>query len=390
VQINDDHVLKMTQYQDHDIEMSWFGANYKALIGGQLAFGRLEEQGIVGGTTKTPSDADVSYIYDWLSNMWYMAFVDASLAQAKVSSSSDGGYTWETFKVAEPSIASNDFAPPATNGTNLGIAADGAFLLSTDLTAANIPGSITGSPSLMNGSTGLVWHIGSQLWVMCGDNGGGGVGYVYTAPADGVTWTLRLTFPGGMLPKSMDIAHPGYGGYNGTERIQIVCGSTTNDTFWSNDGTSWTQDTSGNPTSGLEQIVWCPSISANTSKDKSGTGGAWLGMDALKNLYCSNTWDGGTWFDTGIGCDWIWKTGEWCGFGTQSTTATNIYQFTHVTDSADGWIRGRICTLIYNACLPMHRSSSTLNKARFQWGNGVIMFDREDGELMIGRYGPIT
>ncbi|GAG36612.1 unnamed protein product, partial [marine sediment metagenome] len=136
VQINDDHVLKMTQYQDHDIEMSWLGANYKGMLGGQLAFGHLEEYGIKGGTTKSVSDTDVSYCYDHLSNMWYQAFLDVSVNDAKVSSSSDGGYTWETFKVVD--AAASTMTPPATNGTQLGIYADDTFYISSDLTATNL------------------------------------------------------------------------------------------------------------------------------------------------------------------------------------------------------------------------------------------------------------
>ena len=391
VQINDDHILKMTQYPDHDIELSWLGANYKGMIGGQLAFGRLEEVGITGGTTKTALDADVSFFYDHLSNMWYQSFIDASLQDAKVSHSTDGGYTWATFKTVDTSIANNDLAPPATDGTKLGIAADGNFYLSTDLTSTNLPGTATGSPTNITGSTGLVWHIGSQLWVMCGDNGT--TGYVYTSPAAGTTWTLRYTFPVGILPKSMDIAHPGYGGYTGTERILIAVGSTSFNTFWSDNGTTWNQDTTGNPTLGLNQVVWCPSIGSTSSLNKGASPGAWLGLDTSKNVWCSISWSTGDWHDSGANADFLWKTDEWCGYGTNSTTASNNYQFTHIADTVGatgGFIRGRICGTIYYSCLPMHRSSSTVNKARFTWGNGVIMFDREDGELVIGRYGPIT
>ena len=390
VQINDDHILKMTQYPDHDIELSWLGANYQGMIGGQLAFGRLEEVGTTGGTIKTASDADVSFFYDHLSNMWYQSFIDASLADAKVSHSSDGGYTWATFKTVDTSISNNDLAPPATDGTKLGIAADGNFYLSTDLTSTNLPGTATGSPTNITGSTGLVWHIGSQLWVMCGDNGA--TGYVYTSPAAGTTWTLRYTFPAAILPKSMDIAHPGYGGYTGIERILIAVGATSFNTFWSDDGITWNQDTTGNPTIGLEQVVWCPSIGTGTSLNKGSSPGAWLGLDTSKNVWCSTIYSTGDWLDSGANADWIWKTDEWCGYGTNSTTGSNQYQFTHVTDTvaSGGFIRGRVCGTLYYSCLPMHRSSSTVNKARFTWGNGVIMFDREDGELVIGRYGPIT
>jgi hypothetical protein len=140
--------------------------------------------------------------------------------------------------------------------------------------------------------------------------------------------------------------------------------------------------------------VWCPSISTNNSKDKSGLNGAWLGIDsnANKNLWCSYSYGAGNWADTGIDADWIWKTDEWCGWagdaGAFGTTAT--YGFGHITDTGDGFHRNRVAGFLYYGGLPLVRSSSTTNRARFTWGNGVIMFDREDGELMIGRYGPIT
>jgi hypothetical protein len=191
----------------------------------------------------------------------------------------------------------------------------------------------------------------------------------------------------------MDIAHPGYGGYTGVERILIFCGSTGANMYWSDNGTSWTEDTGGNPTTGLEHVVWCPSISTNTSKDKSGLNGSWLGIDGSKNLWCAWTYGAGNWSDTGVNADWIWKTDEWSGWSSNANPTsgvTHVYCVGHITDTGDGFHRNRVASHLYYGGMPLVRSSSTTNRARFTWGNGVIMFDREDGELMIGRYGPIT
>jgi hypothetical protein len=392
VTIQDNHVLTMTQYasaQGNDVELSWFSANYKARMGMQLAFGQLEDNGVKGGSPgKNAADTDVSYIYDHLANMWYMSFTDTSLGDAKVSSSSDG-YTWANFKTIDTSIPAEALSQPCTNGTNLGIAADGLFYLSTDLTSDGL-GTFTGNAVGITDTTGLVWHIGSQLWVMCGDNGA--TGYIYTSPAAGTTWTLRYTFPGGIFPKTMDIAHPGYGGYNGGERIAIFCGTTSTNLFWSDTGTTWAQDTGSNPTGGLMHVMWCPSIATNKTANKANNSGAWVGMDSSKNLYIARGNEAGTWDDTGTSADWLFKTDEWCGYGTATTTATNLYQIISVSDggaATGGWIRGRHVGALWYASLPLFRSSDT-GRARFTWGNGVILFDREDSELMIGRYGPIT
>ena len=391
LKIHEGHVLKMTQYQDWDIEMSWLTANYKQTLGAMLAFGHTEEHGTKGGTAKVAGDNCVSFIYDHLSNMFYQAFIDNSLGDARVSSSTDG-YTWSTFHTVDTAISGGDLAQPCTDGTKLGVAADGAFYLSTDLTAANLPaaGFPTGSPALMSASTGLVWHIGSQLWVMCGDNGT--TGYIYTSPAAGTTWTLRYTFPATVLPVTMDIAHPGYGGYNSNERILIFCGATGANMYWSDNGTSWIEDTGGNPTTGLMHVVWAPSIRTNNSKDIAVNSGTWVGMDASKNLWLSRTNGAGNWDDTNTSCDWLAKSDEFCWYGTAGTSATNMYTIASVADGGaltGGWIRGRHVGVLDDAGKPLFRCSDS-DRARYTWGNGVIAFDREDGEFIIGRYGPIT
>jgi hypothetical protein len=190
----------------------------------------------------------------------------------------------------------------------------------------------------------------------------------------------------------MDIAHPGYGGYNSTERIVVFCGSTTANMTYSNDGISWFLDTGANPTNGLEHVVWAPSIHTNNSRDKGTSGGAWVGMDAAKNLYISRTYTAGEWDDTNTSADWIAKSDDFCWYATATTTATNMYTIANVTDTGaavGGWIRGRHVGVLDDTGIPLFRCSDS-DKARYTWGNGVIMYDREDGEFIIGRYGPIT
>ena len=387
--VRDGQGLMMTDDTGLDINLSWLASNYKTLLGGTFATATMEEQGIyAGGTAKAVGDNCVSFIYDHLSNMWYQAFIDATTADALVTSSSDGGYTWVTSKVVDTSIAAGDLAQPCTNGTNLGVAADGNFYLSTDLSATNLPGTVTGSPALINGSTGLVWSEQASLWVMCGDNAAA-AGYVYTSPAAGTTWTLRYTFPAGpILPVSMDIAHVGFGGYSGTERIMISCGATSNDTFYStNGGVSWTQDTTGNPTNGLEIIQWCPSVGQAVNVNQPGV---WMGIDASGNIYMSTASQGLDWFDTTINGDQIFRTEEFAGFTNASTNPTWFLVSSGSDFVTSGSVGYSSFGVTWQGARPLFESFTANVRARYQWGNGVIMWDRfGDAELVIGRYGPI-
>ena len=382
--VKDGQALMMTTDTGTDINMSWLAANYKSLIGGQLAFAHLEEgTGFAGGTAKSVVDTSVSYIFDHLSNMWYQAFIDGTDATAKVTSSSDGGYDWETYKSVE-TASPGDLGQPCTNGTNLGVAVDGNFRLSTDLTAANLPLGITGSASSMDGTTGLVWSVQESLWVMCGDSVGTS-GYIYTSP-DGITWTNRT--PAGMTtdtPVSMDIAHTGFGGYNGTERILVCCGASSTSTWTStNGGVSWTEDTATTPI-GMQTVLWCPSIvGASTSAN-----GAWLGVDASSNLYVSTNNLGNNFVDTTFTARTIFRTPEFAGWGNNSSNQT-MFQIASVSDSTLDGIALQDMGITWQNGRAMCSSASANIRARYQWGNGVIMFDRTgDGELMIGRYGPI-
>ena len=390
-QVRDGQVLMMTDDTGLDIELSWLAANYKTLLGGQLAVHSIEEQGIfAGGTSKVGGDSCVSYIYDHLANHWYQAFIDSTTADAMVTSSSDGGYTWEAFKTVDTAISHGDLAQPCTNGTNLGVAADGNFYLSTSLNSSDLPASATGNPggASFSGSTGLVWSEQASLWVMCGDNAAG-AGFIYTSPAAGTTWTNRT--PAGMAAiqaVSMDIAHTGYGGYLGTERIMISCGTFSNDTFYStNGGVSWTQDTTGNPTNGLECLMWAPSVGQAVSNTQPGV---WVGIDAAANLYMTTAANGLDWFDTTTAANTIFRTMEWAGYGNTSTNQT-LYQFTGGTDFVtSGGFGYSEMGVAFSGSRRLFPSNAANVRARYQWGNGVIMWDRHaDSELVIGRYGPI-
>jgi hypothetical protein len=386
-EVKDGQALMVTTDTGLDINLSWLAANYKPRLGGYLALGHLEEGvGFAGGTSKVLADASVSYCYDWLSNMWYQSWIDAGTLDAQVTSSDDGGYTWVTAKEVDTGINAGDLSPPCTNGTNLGIGADGRFFLSTTLSATNLPsaGAPTGTAGTMNGSTGLVWSVQASLWVMCGDDGTDGL--VYTSP-DGITWTNRspTAFASSVRPVSMDIAHVGFGGYNGTERIIMTCGTTSTSVFYStNGGVTWGEDTIGVPTVGCEFVMWAPSIGNSTTEP-----GCWMALeDASGDLWLSDGVFGGAWQDTTATANSVFRTEEWAGYLNNSTNAT-WYQLTSNVPGFGGH-SNQTMGVTYSNMRPMFVSRTATKNARYQWGNGVVMWDRVgDGELMIGRYGPI-
>jgi hypothetical protein len=389
-QTKDGQALMMTDDTGLDIDMSWLAANYKPRIGEMLAFAHIEENAtFAGGTAKATSDSNVYFIYDHLSNMWYQSWIDAGTTDAQTTSSSDGGYSWETAKEVDTAISLGDLSPPCTNGTNLGIAADGYFYLSTSLDSSDLPstGAYTGNIPNQSGCRGLVWSEQQSLWVVCGY--GSGNGYIATSP-DGITWTDRT--PAGMtteLPGSMDIAHSGWHGYTGTERIIISCGSTGTMLWYSTDGgLNWAEDTTLVPTVGMETIMWCPSVVGSSGSPSAM--GIWIGVDASSNLWYSTTNTGSVWLDSSYSARCIFRTPEWCGWGNTSTNQT-FYKINAVCDSnTNRGVSYSVAGVLYASSRFMHSSNESTNRTRYQWGNGVMMFDRYgDGELMIGRYGPI-
>jgi hypothetical protein len=185
----------------------------------------------------------------------------------------------------------------------------------------------------------------------------------------------------------MDIAHVGFGNFQGTEKIMAVCGASSNDTFYSlNGGVSWTQDTTANPTFGLECNVWCPSVGQGSNFNQPGI---WAGLDSALNLYISTSSNGLSWFNTTENARYIFRTEEWAGYGNNSDNTT-WFQFTGAADStAGGFARTRM-GVTWQGARPLFQCNVANVRARYQWGNGVIMFDRAgDTEFVVGRYGPI-
>jgi hypothetical protein len=378
--------LTTTDTDGNEINLSWYAKNMPIMLGADMAFRNLYETNVfTGGTTKTTSDANLSWIWDPLANRWYHSYIDVSLGDACLTDSADG-ITWTTRKVFDTSTTSGDMSWAATDGSQVAIACDGVVFLSTDLTAANLPGTSTGNPAGTE-STMMFYSVSNALWVHVGYDGVNN--YIATSP-NCITWTTRGTYAratygilvAGDIVRDRDVP---------TNDGRICLWSDTYSGMWYSDTmTSWTLDTSSQPTTGLQVCHYCPGLNANSTDV--GKGG-WLGTDLEGDVWVAPSSAGTTMFETTYNCGTIWKIQDgdqgWC---SNVATASNTVVYgihAHADAAADaqfysqiGWQRGGFSML--------HSSKSSVNRAVYRWGNGVINYDRFiDAESMHGRYGAI-
>jgi hypothetical protein len=133
--------------------------------------------------------------------------------------------------------------------------------------------------------------------------------------------------------------------------------------------------------------MFCPSIGQGGSVPEPG---AWLGIDSTDNLYMSTSSTGLSWFDTTANAHFIFRTPEFAGYGDSSAATPTFYQITGGADDTNGGFGSTRSSALYNGSQPLFHSNVSGVRARYQWGNGAILFDREgDSETVVGRYGPI-
>ena len=347
--------------------------------------------GPIGGTNKTTSDANVSFIYDDLSNHWYNSWLDASLGDYILCDSADG-ITWSSRKVLDTSTTSGDMSWVATTGTVCGAACDGYFYRSTDLTVANL--AFNSSVPSATESTMLFWHGVSNVWVHVGYSGS--TSYVHTAPdsAGTMTWTQRWTSASYGLLVAGDIQRDPEGIsksaldypdriclWSATNSAMVYCSTST--------AFTWSVDTGGQPTTGLNVAHWCPALGSQYAN--LGAGG-WMGIDSTGAIwYCAQS-SGGTWLKTTYSGGTLWKTPTFQGWCNAAGTASNTTVYSvHSVDNGNadcqhyslvGYMRGGHSML--------SDSDSLLNRGVYRWGNGVTVYDRwYDAQTIVGRYGPI-
>ena len=307
---------------------------------------------------------DLSIEYNDNADKFYCTYVDA--ANDVNAYDSDDGITWSAKKEVDPSTTIGDVSQPASDGTHFAIGADNTFYRSTDLTVANTVSYGTFA-NITGGCTGLIYDDTLSLWVACGDNGT--TGYIETSPT-GSTWTLRRTLVATHLPKAMDWDPVG-------GRAVVVCGSTTLNTYWSDNKTTWTRDTTNNPTIGLTNIWW--------SKQHD----CFLAADGNSNMWFSTNSSGGTWFVvSGIDAAHVWRSDDFMCFTAGGATAT-IYQLgaKNVITGSDEMSRTLSGYIESTGFQPIENTAT--ERCRIRGGKGVIVWPSfSNNLLMYARYAP--
>lgn len=351
--------LFFTDDADRNQNISWWVKNLATSMG--------HINLVLNGEVKTSPFAetvsgDLSIEYNDLADKFYCTYVDG--ANDVNAYDSDDGITWSAKKEVDPSTTIGDVSQPASDGTHFAIGADTTFYRSTDLTVANTVAFGTFA-NITGGCTGLIYDDTNSLWVACGDNGT--TGYIETSPT-GATWTLRRTLAATHLPKAMD-----WDPVSG--RAIVVCGSTTTNTYYSTNKTSWTQDTTGNPTNGMTNVWW--------SKEHD----CFFGVDSSGNLYASINNAGGTWFDTGLTGQHVYRCDDF--FCTTAGGATGVTYRVGVTNKLSGQdsIARAFTGYITDPWQPL--LNSDVQRTRIRGGKGVIAWPTfANGKLFYARYAP--
>jgi hypothetical protein len=341
--------------------VSWWMNNLASHVGHYGIWLNLEQK--TSPFEQYPT-GDLSIEYNDNADKFYCTYVDGS--NDVNAYDSDDGITWSAKKEVDPGTTIGDVSQAASDGIHFGIGADNTFYRSTDLTVANTVAYGTFA-NITGGCTGLIYDHTLGLWVACGDNGV--TGYIETSPT-GSTWTLRRTLVATHLPKAMDWDPVG-------GRAVVVCGSTSLNTYWSDNKTTWTQDTSNNPSIGLGNIWW--------SKQH----GCFFGGDSSQNMHMSTSNTGGTWSTiSGMDASHVWRSDDFMCFTGGGALAT-IYQMgakgtlvanSTMTKTLSGYIDDYNFQPILN---------TATQRARIRGGKGVIAWPSySNNKLMYARYAP--
>jgi hypothetical protein len=348
-----------------DQNISWWMKNLSSITGGFAVCNNAEQKTSPFAATILGS---LSVEYNELADKFYCTYIKTAAGGDCNAYDSDDGITWSSVKTVDASPAFPVCSQPASDGTYFAVGQDGTFNRSTDLTVANTVAY--GTFANITKCTGLVYSTNDSLWIACGSNGTT-TGYIESSPT-GLTWTLRRTLVATHVPFSMD--HDPVGGW-----YNVGCGTSTANTYYSTNGTSWTQDSSNNPTNGLVSVMWYRKNDC------------FLGTDSVGNLYASTGNSGLTWFDTGLTGGYILRTDDdFCIVGNAGGTSSFYGLGLTTQTSATDAITRNHSGYMHQYMEPFQLSYGTTGGGRYKGGKGVIAWptNATTSRLNYARYAP--
>lgn len=347
-----------------DQNISWWMKNLASITGGFSVCNNAEQQSSPFAATIS---GWLSVEYNELADKFYCTYVTSGEPGDCNAYDSDDGITWSSLETVDASATYAACSQPASDGTYFAVGCDNTFYRSTDLTVANTVAY--GTFANIVKCTGLVYSTNDNLWIACGTNGST-TGYIESS-SNGLTWTLRRTLVATHTPFCID--HDPVGGY-----YIVGCGTSVNDTYYSTNGTSWTQDTSNNPTNGLTNVMWYRKNNC------------FLGTDSTGNLYASTDNTGTAWFDTGLTGGYIMMVDDdFCLIGNASGDSS-FYGLgaTNQVVGADAITRNH-SGYMHEGFEPFQVSYGSSRGGRYKGGKGVIGWPTNaNGKYLYARYAP--
>jgi hypothetical protein len=339
----------------------------------------------IGTTPFGTNIGQIYLVYDKFADKFYCTVGDSSTSDCVVYDSDDAE-TWSAGVTIDSSLgATARTSQVCSNGTIICVAADNKAYVSTDLTVANI--NLTGNAfSSITQCRGMGYSGDDNLFVAIGTNGTDG--FVETS-SNGTTWTLRATFAT-LDPTGIAVANGA-----GTGR-GIITFSDSFNTYWSDNMTSWTLDTSGNPDIYPAE---CHHLPCFTPLNGGGNLGLFIapGSDAgSPRLTCSDNWSGGTWgqlvyYDTtALPADHVFPCDD---FLVVQTAAGLTYQICELAGAGEHTASRIHCTALQlgtanSTFTPV--LTSTSGSAKWRGGRGIFAYVNTSGGLVRCNYGGTT
>lgn len=344
-----------------DQNISWWMKKLPSIAGGFAVCNNPEQKSSPFASTIS---SYLSVEYNELADKFFASYYRT--ADDILAYDSADGIIWSASKTVKSAVTYNSCSQPASDGTYFGIGVDGSFYRSTDLTVANTVSY--GTFANIVKCTGLVYSTNDSLWIACGTNGTT-TGYIESSP-NGLTWTLRRTLVATHVPFSID--HDPVGGY-----YIVGCGTSTSNTYYSTNGTSWVQDSSSNPLNGLVNVWWYKKNDC------------FLGTDSVGNLYASTTSTGSTWFDIGLTGGYVMMTDDFCLLGNGATDSTFYGLGLTRAGSGSDEITRNHSGYMHQGFEPFELSYGTTRGGRYKGGKGVIGWPTNaNGKFLYARYKP--